>query len=61
MTERTLSGKPRPRGQSRAASRRTRAEGPAAFANLGPVVWSVAMLAFSFALAAAAVFTHKAL
>lgn len=61
MTERTLSGKARPRSHSRAARRRTQGDAPAAFANLGPIVWSVAMLGFSVALAAAAVFTHKAL
>jgi hypothetical protein len=61
MTERTLSGKPRPRRTSRAAGRKKNATGPAALTNLGPVIWSIALLAFSVALAAAAVFTHKPL
>jgi len=61
MTERTLSGKPRPRRSPRAAGRTHNASRPAALTNLGPVVWSIALLTFSVALAAAAVFTHKPL
>jgi hypothetical protein len=61
MIERTLTGKPRPRRNARAAGRKKNATGPAALSNLGPVVWSIALLTFSVALAAAAVFTHKAL
>jgi len=61
MTERTLSGNPRPRKHARAAKRKSQAQGPAALSNLGPVVWSIALLTFSVALAAAAVFTHKPL
>ena len=59
MTERTLSGKARPRKHARAAGRKSQTQGPTAPGNLGPVVWSIALLMFSVALAAAAVFTHK--
>jgi hypothetical protein len=59
MTERTASGRTRRRSPARAAKSRKRDESP--LAHLGPVTWAFAMLMASVALAAAAVFTHKAL
>jgi hypothetical protein len=61
MTERTLSGRVRLRRTPRAAGKKKNAQGPEAFTNLGPIIWSIAMLTFSVALAAAAVFSHKPL
>jgi len=58
MIERTLTGRSKPR---RGSARRGKSSGPAALTNLGPVIWSIALLTFSVALAAAAVFTHKPL
>jgi len=59
MTERTASGRTRRRSTVRVTKARKKGESP--LTHLGPVTWAFAMLMASVALAAAAVFTHKAL
>ena len=59
MTERTASGRTRRRSTVRVTKSRKKDESP--LTHLGPVTWAFAMLMASVALAAAAVFTHKAL
>lgn len=58
MTERTASGRTR---RPHARAPKSRAGGNSPFTQLGPVTWAFAMLMASVALAAAAVFTHRAL
>ena len=60
MTERTASGRTRRHSTVRVSKKsRQRDESPRT--HLGPVTWAFAMLMASVALAAAAVFTHRAL